>query len=77
MNEFCTRWKRLRFYDDGVMKDSKSNIFILTELEVIQDRFSKVYENMKLHIKDQLRKISYPKQLKTKDALKKVKPTLT
>lgn len=26
-----THWKRLRFVDDGVMKDGKSNIYILTE----------------------------------------------
>ena len=31
MDEVCTHWKRLRFDDDGVMNDGKSNISILTE----------------------------------------------
>ncbi|XP_050920384.1 uncharacterized protein LOC127138021 [Lathyrus oleraceus] len=31
MDEACTYWKKLRFDDDGVMKDSKSSISILTE----------------------------------------------
>lgn len=84
MDEVCTHWKRLRFNDDGLMKDGKSNISILTEWELIQERFLKADENMKLHIKEQLRKIVYPETtclkplsqpLKTKGAPKKFKPT--
>ncbi|XP_050908230.1 uncharacterized protein LOC127121837 [Lathyrus oleraceus] len=60
MDEVCTHWKRLRFDDDGVMKDGKSNISILTKWEVIQDRFLKSDDNMKLHVKEQLRKVDYP-----------------
>ena len=30
MDEVYTHWKRLRFDDDGVIKDSKSNISIFT-----------------------------------------------
>ncbi|XP_050896729.1 uncharacterized protein LOC127103519 [Lathyrus oleraceus] len=60
MDEVCIHWKRLRFDDDGVMNDGKYNISILTEWEVIQDIFLKFDDNMKLHIKEQLRKIAYP-----------------
>lgn len=31
MDEVCAHWKSLRFDDDSVMKDEKSNISILTE----------------------------------------------
>lgn len=31
MDEVCSYWKRIRFDDDIVMKDSKPNISILTE----------------------------------------------
>lgn len=31
MDEVCTHWKMVKFGDNGVMKDGKSNIFILTE----------------------------------------------
>lgn len=84
MDKVYAHWKRLRFDDDGVMKDSKSNISILTKWKVIQERFLKVGDDMKLHIKKQLRKIDYPKTtnlkpfsqlVKTKGAHKKVKPT--
>lgn len=51
MDEVCTHWKRLRFDDDGVIKDDKYNISILTKWELIQVRFLKADENMKLHIK--------------------------
>ncbi|XP_050887186.1 uncharacterized protein LOC127092367 [Lathyrus oleraceus] len=83
MNEVCTHWKRLRFDDDSVMNDGKLNIFILIEREVIQERFLKADDNMKLHIKEQLRKISYPETtdmkstsqpVKTKGSPKKMKP---
>ncbi|XP_058747057.1 uncharacterized protein LOC131620051 [Vicia villosa] len=62
----------------------KSNISITSELEAIQERFSKAGDNIKLHIKEQLRKIGYPKTtdmkpssqlVKTKGAPKKLKPT--
>ncbi|XP_050890540.1 uncharacterized protein LOC127095945 [Lathyrus oleraceus] len=84
MNEVCSHWKKLRFDDNCVMKDGKSNISNLTEWEVIQEIFLKADDNMKLHIKEQLRKIAYldttdlkpPSQpVKTKGATKKVKPT--
>ncbi|XP_050908354.1 protein FAR-RED ELONGATED HYPOCOTYL 3-like [Lathyrus oleraceus] len=84
MDEVYTHWKRLRFDDDGVMNDGKSNISNLTKWKVIQERFLKVSDNMKLHIKEQLRKIVYPKTtdmkppsqpIKTKSALKKMKLT--
>ncbi|XP_050919722.1 uncharacterized protein LOC127137294 [Lathyrus oleraceus] len=48
MDEIFTHWRRLRFDDDGVMKDVKSNISILTKWELIQERFLKVDNNMKL-----------------------------
>lgn len=60
MDEVCTHSKRLRFDDDGCMDDDKSNISILTEWEVMQWIFLKADGNMKLHIKEQLRKIAYP-----------------
>ncbi|XP_050918549.1 uncharacterized protein LOC127135977 [Lathyrus oleraceus] len=84
MDEVCIHRKRLRFDDDDVMNDGKSNISILIEWEVIQEIFLKVDDNTKLHIKEQLRNISYsettnmklPSQpVKTKGALKKLKPT--
>ena len=65
-----------------MIKDGKSNISILIEWEVIQEIFLKVDDNMKLHIKEQLRKIenletTYLKPLsqlvKTNAAPKKVK----
>ena len=31
MDEVCSHWKRLYFDDDDVMKDDKSNIYIMTE----------------------------------------------
>lgn len=71
------------FDDNGDMKDGKSNISILTEWEVIQAIFLKADDNMKLHIKKQLRKISYPETtnlkppsqpVKTKGDPKKLKP---
>lgn len=86
MDEVCTHWKRLRFDDDGVMKYDKSNISILTEWEVIQKRILKADDNMKFHIKEQLRKTTYlkildlkpPSQLiKIKHASKMVTPTLS
>ena len=52
MDDVCTHWKRLRFDDDGIMNDGKSNISILTEWEVIQERFLKADDNMKIHIKE-------------------------
>lgn len=66
------------------MNDGKSNIFISTEWEVIQERFLKVGDNMKLHIKETLRKIAYPETtdmkppsqpVKTKGAQNKMKLT--
>ncbi|XP_050876500.1 uncharacterized protein LOC127080214 [Lathyrus oleraceus] len=83
MDEVCTHWKVLRFNDDGVMKDDKSNISILTEWEVIHENFLKVDDNIKLHIKEQLRKLAYPEitdkppsqPVKIKGAPKKVKST--
>lgn len=47
------------FDDDGVTKDDKSNISIKIKWTVIQERFMKVGDIVKLNIKDQLRKISY------------------
>ena len=79
MDEVCTHWKRLRFDDDYVMKDDKLNISILIEWDVIQ-----ASDNMILHIKEKLRKFSYPETtylkplsqpIKTKSAHKKVKLT--
>lgn len=39
------------FDDDGDMKNGKSNIYILTEWEMIQEIFLKADGNMKPHIK--------------------------
>lgn len=80
MDEVYSYWKRLWFDDDGVMMDGKTGITILTEWKIIQYRFSKVDDTMKLHIKEKLRKIAYQKTtylkppskpVKTKYALKK------
>ncbi|XP_050898021.1 uncharacterized protein LOC127104925 [Lathyrus oleraceus] len=84
MDEVCIHWKRLRFDDDGCMYGGKLNIPILNEWEVIQEIFLKAGDNIKLHIKEQLRKISYPETtdmqppsqpVKTKGAPKKMKST--
>ena len=55
---FVVTRKRHGFDDDGVIKDGKSNISIFTEWKVIQERFLKADDNMKLHI-NFFRKISY------------------
>lgn len=47
------------FDDDGMMKDDKPNISIMIKWEVIQERFMKVDDIMKLNIKEQLVKIAY------------------
>lgn len=83
MDEVYTNWKRLWFDDDdGVMKDDKPNISIMTEWEVVQERFMKADDNMKFHIKEILRKIVYlettdlkppSKPVKIKGSPKKVK----
>ncbi|XP_050893614.1 uncharacterized protein LOC127100455 [Lathyrus oleraceus] len=84
MSEVCTHWKRLRFDEDGVMNEDKSNIIILTEWEVIQERFLEANDNIKIHIEKQLRKIVYlettdmkplSQPVKTKGAPKKMKST--
>lgn len=84
MVEVFTHWKKLSFDDGSVMKEGKLNISFLTKWEVIRERFLKVGDNMKLHIKEQLRKIAYPETtdlklpsqpIKTKSAPKKTKPT--
>lgn len=68
------------------MKEGKLNISILIEWEVIQHIFLKLDDNMKLHIKEQLRKIAYlkttnlkpPSQpVKTKGDPNKTKPTVS
>lgn len=84
MDEVYSLWKSLQINDDGVAKERKSSISIMTKLEFIQDRFLKGGDNMKLHIKEQMRKISYlettdlnlsTKSIKSKGAPKKVKLT--
>lgn len=84
MDEVCTHWKRLMFYDDGFMKDGKLNISILTKWKVIKGIFLKENDNVKLYIKEQLRNISYLETInlkpssqlvKTKYVPKKVKHT--
>lgn len=66
------------------MKDDKLNTFIITEWKVIQERFMKVDDNMKLNINEHLRKTAYLKTtylkppsepVKTNGSPKKVKPT--
>lgn len=68
-------------HNAALMNDGKSNIFILKKWEVIQERFLKVDDNMKIHIKEQLRKIvnlkttdmkSPSQPVKTKGAPKKI-----
>ncbi|XP_058776823.1 uncharacterized protein LOC131651173 [Vicia villosa] len=51
MNEITPHWKRLSFDDDGCVEEDL-NISIISELEAIQERFSKVDDNMKLYIKE-------------------------
>ncbi|XP_058776233.1 uncharacterized protein LOC131650548 [Vicia villosa] len=83
MNEITSHWKRLSFDDDGCVGED-SNISIISELEAIQERFSKADDNMKLYIKEKLRRIGFPETtdmklpsqpVKTKGAPKKVKST--
>lgn len=86
MDEVCTHWTRLHFDDDDdddVMKDDKTNISLMTEWKMIQERFMKADDIMKFHIKEKLRKIAYPEttdskpkseSVKTKGAHEKVKP---
>src|SRR4051812_43164096 len=80
MEGVITYWKRLSFDDDGCIEGEKSNISVTSELEAIQEKFSKADDNMKLHIKEQLWNIGYPKitdmkplsqPIKTKGAPKK------
>lgn len=52
MDAICTHWEMLRFDDDGVTRDDKSNISIIIEWKVIQERFMKADDIMKLHIKE-------------------------
>lgn len=59
MNEVYTQWKKLWFDNDGLIKESKSNISIMKEWEVIQKRFLKAGDNTNFHIKEQPRKIAY------------------
>ncbi|XP_058746055.1 uncharacterized protein LOC131618923 [Vicia villosa] len=52
MDEVIPHWKRLSFDDDdGCVEGEKSNISITSELEAIQEMFSKADDNTKLHIK--------------------------
>ncbi|XP_058750193.1 uncharacterized protein LOC131623212 [Vicia villosa] len=83
VNEITLHWKRLSFDDDGCVKEYL-NISIISELEAIQERFSKADDNTKLYIKEQLRRIGFPETtdmkpssqpVKTKGATKKVKST--
>lgn len=73
MDEVYSHWKRHWFNDDGVMMDGKAGITIMIEWEIIQYRFSKVDDTMKLHIKEKLRKIAYKKTTNLKPPLKPVK----
>lgn len=73
MGEIYTHWKRLWFDDDNAMKGDKSNISIMNEWRVIQERFMKVDDNMKFNIKEQLRKIAYPEITDLKPPLESVK----
>ena len=66
------------------MKSDKSNISIMAKWEVIQERFLKVDDATKIHIKEELRNIVFPKTMdlkppsqlvKTKGAPKKLKLT--
>ncbi|XP_058787061.1 uncharacterized protein LOC131661483 [Vicia villosa] len=83
MNEIIPHWKKLTFDDDGCVEED-SNISIISELEAIQERFSKAGDNTKLYIKEQLRRIGFletvdmkplSQPVKTKGAPKKVKST--
>lgn len=60
MDEVYSHLKRPWFDDDGMMKYVKSNISIMVEWGVIQERFFKADDNMKLHIKQKLRNVAYP-----------------
>ncbi|XP_058753208.1 uncharacterized protein LOC131626410 [Vicia villosa] len=83
MNKITPHWKRLSFDDNGCVEED-SNISIISELEVIQERFSKVDDYTKLYIKEQLRRIGFSETtdmkpssqpVKTKGAPKKVRST--
>ncbi|XP_058762138.1 uncharacterized protein LOC131635532 [Vicia villosa] len=84
MDEVILHWKRLSFDDDGCIEREKSHICIISELEMIQERFSKADDNMKIYIKELLQKIGYcettdmkplSQAVKTKVAPNKLKPT--
>lgn len=59
MDGVCIHWTRPRFDDDDVTEDDKLNISIIIECKVIKERFMKADNIMKLHIKEQFRKIAY------------------
>ncbi|XP_058761990.1 protein FAR1-RELATED SEQUENCE 5-like [Vicia villosa] len=73
MNEVSNHWKRLGFEDDGKTKEERSSISILTEWEAMQERFLKADDNTKLHIKERLRKIAFPKTTDLKPPSQPVK----
>ncbi|XP_058746508.1 uncharacterized protein LOC131619430 [Vicia villosa] len=72
MDELTPHWKRLSFDDDGCIEE-ELNISITSELEAILERFSKADDNMKLYIKEQLRKIRFPKTTDMKPPSQPVK----
>ncbi|XP_058727480.1 uncharacterized protein LOC131598969 [Vicia villosa] len=84
MDEVADHWKKLRFDDFDPPKENDSKITISDELEVIMEKFAKADDTMKMHIKEQLRKIAFPETtdlkppsqpVKTKGAPKKSKIT--
>src|SRR4051812_11227030 len=84
IDEVADHWKKLRFDDFDPPKENDSKITISDELEVIMDKFAKADGTMKMHIKEQLRKIAFPETtdlkppsqpVKTKGAPKKLKNT--
>src|SRR3954469_14034143 len=84
MDEVADHWKKLHFDDFDPPKENYSKITISDELEVIMEKFAKADDTMKMHIKEQLRKIAFPETtdlkppsqpVKTKGAPKKSKIT--
>ncbi|XP_058778673.1 protein FAR1-RELATED SEQUENCE 3-like [Vicia villosa] len=60
MNEVNDHWKKLSFDEFQPTKESDSKITISDELEEIMDKIYKADDTMKLHIKEQFRKIAFP-----------------
>src|SRR3954466_5480808 len=73
MDEVADHWKKLRFDDFDPPKENDLKITIFDELEVLMEKFSNADDTMKMHIKEQLRKIVFPETTDLKPTSQPVK----